>query len=180
MKVTETKTIKQLADEIGVSKQAVTYRLKQLEATKENGILATKENGILVVSLAGEKLIKSAFFENARQTFGDKIPPKYRQKEMDILAVLQDTITALQRQLSIKDGQLEEKDKQIDHLYSELQKEREHSRELADKIADLAHTAQQLHGMSEGNTALQLMSSDKKRPWWQFWGKDSTGTADEM
>lgn len=102
------KTIKQIADELGVSKQAVTYRIKQLEATKGNGVLAVKENGVLVVSLAAEKLIKSAFFENDRQTFGDKEPPKYRQKETDILAVLQTTINTLQEQLAVKDKQIAE------------------------------------------------------------------------
>jgi transcriptional antiterminator len=102
------KTIKQIADELGVSKQAVTYRIKQLEATKGNGILAVKENGILVVSLAAEKLIKSAFSENDRQTFGDKAPPNNRQKETDILAVLQTTIDTLQGQLAIKDRQIDE------------------------------------------------------------------------
>lgn len=110
------KTIKQIADEIGVSKQAVSYRLKQLEATKENGILAVKENGILVVSLAGETLLKSAFLESDRQNFGDKQPPNNHQNEQGFLAVLQTTISVLQSQLESKDIQLAEKDKQIAEL----------------------------------------------------------------
>lgn len=59
------KTIKQIADELGVSKQAISYRLKQLE----------KENDILVVSLVGETLIKSAFLENDRQKESIDLPP---------------------------------------------------------------------------------------------------------
>ncbi len=97
------KTIKQLADEIGVSKQAVTYRLHQLEATKEYGILAVKEDGVLSVSLAGERLIKSAFSENDRQTFGNKQPPKDRQTDTELLSVLKATIDALNAQLAVKD-----------------------------------------------------------------------------
>jgi DNA-binding MarR family transcriptional regulator len=146
------KTIRQIADELGVSKQAVSYRLKQLEATKENGVLATKENGVLVVSLAGETLIKSTFNENNRQSFGDKQPPKDRQKENDILAVLQSTITVLQGQIEVKDTQLSEKDKQL----------AEKDRQLSDITSALvaaqqtAATAQALHA---GTLQQQLIGS---------------------
>ena len=114
------KTIKQIADEIGVSKQAISYRLKQLEKEndrqKNRQILAVKENGVLVVSLVGETLIKSAFSENDRQKENDDLPPNNRQKDEDILAVLKATIDTLQKQLEIKDQQLQIKDKQIDEL----------------------------------------------------------------
>jgi HPt (histidine-containing phosphotransfer) domain-containing protein len=135
------KTIKQIADEIGVSKQAVSYRLKQLEATKENGVLSTKENGVLVVSLAGETLIKSAFSENNRQTFGDKQPPNNRQREDGVLAALQTTITVLQKQLETKDNQLAEKDKQIIELISTNKAQAQSIN--ADRHAELAGTLQQ-------------------------------------
>ncbi len=109
------KTIKQIADELGVSKQAITYRLKQLEATKENGVLATKENGILVVSLVGETLIKSAFSENNRQTFVDKEPPKDHQTfDSEIIDMLRETNETLRNQLKIKDTQIAEMQKLLD------------------------------------------------------------------
>lgn len=130
------KTIKQIADEIGVSKQAVSYRLKQLESTKENGVLATKENGVLVVSLVGETLIKSAFEEKDRQNFGDKQPPKHHQKETDILAVLQSTIDTLQIQLKVKDKQIEELTATVKAQAQSINADR-HS-ELAGKLQEQA------------------------------------------
>jgi len=134
------KTIKQIADELGVTKQAVSYRLKQLEATKENGVLAVKENGVLVVSLVGETLIKSAFLENNHQSFDDKQPPKDHQREQDILAVLQLTITTLQNQLEAKDKQIAEKDTQIANLTEALKTQAQSIN--ADRHADLADKLQ--------------------------------------
>ena len=105
------KTIKQIADEIGVSKQAVAYQLRKLEATKLNGVLAVKLNGVLVVSLAGETLIKQALVKNDRQNFGAKEPPKLNTSfntsfDSEIIRMLQDNITLLQEQLKVKDEQL--------------------------------------------------------------------------
>ena len=102
------KTIKQIADEIGVSKQAVTYRLKQLQTAKGNEVLSVKKDGVLVVSLAVETLIKQAFVKNATKTFGGKEPPNDHQKNFEILSVLQATIDTLQKQLEVKDYQIAE------------------------------------------------------------------------
>lgn len=154
------KTIKQIAAELGVSKQAVVYRLKKLEATTGHGILAVKENGVLVVSLAAETLIKSAFTENDHQKESPKEAPKNRTTDSDLLAVLQQTIDTLQRQLDTKD-------RQIEALQSALNDERLHSKEQADKMAVLADTAQRLHA----GTIKQLGEgggiSEEKTSWWR-------------
>lgn len=134
---TKGKTIKEIADELGVSKQAVSYRLKQIQTAKKDAFLATKENGILVVSLAAEKLIREAFAESDRQKDRQKEPPKDRQKDEAFLAVLETTIDTLK-------GQLEEKDKQIEQMQQQLAEERRHSREQAEKLAVLADQAQRL------------------------------------
>lgn len=129
------KTIKQLADELGVSKQAVMYRIKKIEATKENGCLSTKENGVLVVSLAVESLVKEAFNGNDRQTFGDKQPTKENGVfGGEIIRILQDTITVLQGQLTIKDKQIEELTATVKNLSQSINADR-HS-ELANKLID--------------------------------------------
>lgn len=138
---TKGKTIKEIADELGVSKQAVSYRLKQLQTAKKDTLLAVKENGVLVVSLAAEKMIIEAFSNDDRQKDHQKDrqkePPKDRQKEGAFLAVMEGTIKTLQDQLEIKDRQIEEMQKQ-------LAEERRHSREQAEKLAVLADQAQRL------------------------------------
>lgn len=148
---TKGKTIKEIADELGVSKQAVSYRLKQIQTAKKDTFLATKENGVLVVSLAAEKLIVEAFAESDRQKDHQKERPKDRQKDEAFLAVLEATIDTLKGQLEAKDKQIEMKDSQIEEmqqqaarLHEELAEERRHSREQAEKLAVLADQAQRL------------------------------------
>lgn len=141
---TKGKTIKEIADELGVSKQAVSYRLKQIQTAKKDTFLATKENGVLVVSLAAEKLIAEAFAESDRQKDRQKEPPKDRQKDEAFLAVLEATIDTLKGQLEAKDKQIEEMQQQAARLHEELAEERRHSREQAEKLAVLADQAQRL------------------------------------
>jgi len=154
------KTIKQVADDIGISKQVV-YRY-----IKRSGIDVDQKSGVIYLSDTQEFLVKKALCKDEPH----QISASDAHHDVHQNDALDAVIDALNEQLKQKDLQLSEKDKQLQHLFSELEKEREHSRELTDKIADLARTAQQLHGISEGNAALQLMSSDKKR-WWQFWKK---------
>lgn len=151
------KTIKQIADEIGVSKQAISYRLKQLEKEndrqKNRQILAVKENGILVVSLVGETLIKSAFSENDRQKENTDLPPNNRQKDEDILAVLKATIDTLQKQLEIKDKQIEELIATNKAQAQSINADR-HT-ELADRMLEAQEP--------------KLLEEQKPKKRWQFW-----------
>ena len=151
------KTIKQIADEIGVSKQAISYRLKQLEKEndrqKNRQNLAVKENGVLVVSLVGETLIKSAFSENDRQKENDDLPPNNRQKDEDILAVLKATIDTLQKQLEIKDKQIEELIATNKAQAQSINADR-HT-ELADRMLEAQEP--------------KLLEEQKPKKRWQFW-----------
>ncbi|MEM1486445.1 hypothetical protein V6615_16525 (plasmid) [Oscillospiraceae bacterium PP1C4] len=154
------KTIKEIADFLSIDKQKVYRYIRKYHIND-----VYQENGVIYLDDAQETLVKKALCnDEPHQGSASEAHHEAHQS-----ASLDTVIDALQEQLKQKDLQLSEKDKQIDRLFSELEKEREHSRELTDKIADLAHTAQQLHGISEGNNALQLMSSDKKRSWWKFW-----------
>lgn len=61
------KTIRQIADEIGVSKQAVFKKIKREPlSTSLQGLTATVD-GRLMVEVDGEKLIKQAFSKLHRQ-----------------------------------------------------------------------------------------------------------------
>jgi hypothetical protein len=55
------KTIKQIAEELGVSKQAIFYRISKPPLSNALQGLVSKENGILTVKFDGEMLIKQAF-----------------------------------------------------------------------------------------------------------------------
>lgn len=127
------KTIKQIADEIGVSKQAVFKKIKSEPLSTGLQEFMSTVDGKLMVSVDGETIIKRAFAEKKRQP----IPSIVSVNQNSMLTVLKETIDTLQ-------GQLEVKDKRIDELTAELAKEREHSREREQEIAVLADQAQKL------------------------------------
>ena len=106
------KTIKQIADEIGVSKQAVFYRMKRPPLSNELHSLVHNDGSTLMVMPDGEAMIKQAFVDNAVKNNTDKKTAKKKEDEVvfdgDILRLLQDNITLLQEQLSVKDHQIEE------------------------------------------------------------------------
>ncbi|MCL2252873.1 MAG: hypothetical protein FWC09_00335 [Lachnospiraceae bacterium] len=97
------KTIRQIAKEIGVSKQAVFYKISKPPLLLALQPLVSKENGILTVSLDGEKLIKQAF-NDSRSNF----KPSKENASLDgnLIEILRTTINTLSEQLSQKDSQI--------------------------------------------------------------------------
>ena len=131
------KTIRQIADEIGVSKQAVFKKIKREPlSTSLQGFTATVD-GRLMVSVDGEKLIKQAFSGGKVSTTDNQLPPT----ESDEKTVEVDGQNAWYEILKME---LQAKNEQIAALQAELSKERQHSREQAEKIAVLADQAQKL------------------------------------
>ena len=107
------KTIKQIADELGVSKQAVHYRLRKIGASKENGLLTSNETGLLTLSLTAETLVKKEFQGKERQTFDVKEASNNSQKETAFIQSLKSENEFLREQLRTKDEQLERLDKRL-------------------------------------------------------------------
>ena len=105
------KTIRQIADEIGVSKQAVYKRYKGKLHTVCAPYTHT-EQGVLYLSEQAETLIKQDFLKDdrsngARTERSIGAVPEQSQ-EAGVVAVLQATIDTLQGQLEVKDRQIEE------------------------------------------------------------------------
>lgn len=97
------KTLKEIADEIGVSKQAVYKRYKGKLHTV-CAPYAHTERGVLYLSEQAESLIKQDFLKTERSNGAHT-----EQQENDgIIAVLQTTVDTLQGQLLVKDRQIEE------------------------------------------------------------------------
>lgn len=131
------KTIKEIADEIGVSKQAIFKRIKREPlSTSLQGLMVTVD-GRLMVSVDGEKLIKQAFSGGEASTTDNQLPStKSDEKPTEV-----DGQNAFYEILKME---LQAKNEQIAALQAELSKERQHSREQAEKIAVLADQAQKL------------------------------------
>lgn len=105
------KTIKQIADEIGVTKQAVYKRYKGKLYTVCAPYTHT-ERGTLYLLEQAETIIKKDFLKNDHSNKVDTECSSgvqmERQEESGIIAVLQTSINALQEQLCMKDRQIEQ------------------------------------------------------------------------
>ena len=154
------KTIRQIADEIGVSKQAVYKRYKGKLHTV-CAPYAHTEQGVLYLSEQAETLIKQDFLKDDRSNGAHTersigaVPE--RSQEAGVVAVLQATIDMLQGQLAVKDRQIEELNARLAEVSSAL---------LA--AQQTAATAQALHAgtikqqLSDGSGADQ---EERKQSW---------------
>lgn len=146
------KTIRQIADEIGVSKQAVFKKIKREPlSTSLQGLTATVD---------GEKLIKQAFSEIAPSTTDNQLTgavdglvdapsTKNAEKtaEVDgVISVLQATIDTLQGQLEVKDRQIEQQAQTITRL--------------TDALAAAQQTAAAAQALHAGTIQQQLITGE--------------------
>lgn len=164
------KTIKEIAEEIGVSKQAVFKKIKQVPLSTEIEKFISTVDGKKLVSVDGEILIKQAFQRKQKRkqktvdvnvdakddgkkfTVGDMvdgIPSKSQEQENTLAAAFQTAIDALTRQLEEKDRQLAEKDKLLEWQTKTIE-------ELATSLAVAQHTAQAAQALHAGTIQRQI------------------------
>ena len=140
------KTIKQIADELGVSKTAVRKKIENLGLSEK---VQTNGNRI-EVDERQERLIKLAFSQKeTKTTNANEVSEK-----SETLRLLSSMVSTLQEQL-------QEKDRQIERLQTEL--------ENAQKSVN---QAQQLHAMTEQKLLLiedRQEQEEQPKKWWQFW-----------
>lgn len=144
------KTIKQIADEIGVSKTAVRKQIENLglrSSLRKNGNqFAIGENE--------ETLILQAFSEKTQTKNANQSQTKTQtanHEVSDLVSVLQSTIDTLQGQLLIKDKQIED---------------------LSEALKSAQQTAAAAQALHAGTMQQQLLESDatgekKKRGWFK-------------
>ena len=152
------KTIRQIADEIGVSKQAVFKKIKREPlSTSLQGLTATVD-GRLMVEVDGEKLIKQAFYENTPSTKNEE-----KTVAVDgVISVLQATIDTLQGQLEVKDRQIEQQAQTITRLTDALAAAQQ---TVAAAQALHAGTIQQQLITGEAGADQQGQEPEQKRGW---------------
>lgn len=138
------KTIREIAAEIGVSKQAIFKRIKKEPlSTSLRGLMSTVD-GRLVVSVDGEKLIKSAFLPDEPST----VDGGCRQPVDSVVDGLVDT----------QNDEIVFLRTQVERLQIELEKEREHNREKDKQLLDT------LNKLAESQAALSAgQAADKQK-----------------
>ena len=155
------KTIRQIADELGVSKQTVYKRFKgKLYAICAP--YAHMEHGVLYLEEQGEALIKQDFLQKKRSNRAyvqhSSKSALEQSQQSDLITVLQATINTLQGQLEAKDHQIEQQAQTITCLTDALV-----------ATQQTAATAQALHA---GTMQQQFLSGEdridrkgQKRSW---------------
>ncbi|WP_289307329.1 hypothetical protein [uncultured Phocaeicola sp.] len=171
------KTIKEIAEEIGVSKQAVFKKIKQVPLSTEIEKFISTVDGKKLVSVDGENLIKQAFQRkqktanvnvdakddgkmftvggNAGNTV-DGIPYASQERENTLVATFQTAIDALTSQLEAKDQQLAAKDRQLEEKDKQLERQTKTIEELATSLAVAQHTAQAAQALHAGTIQRQI------------------------
>ena len=175
------KTIKEIADELGVSKTAVSKQIANLglrSSLRKNGNQFAIEN-------QQEKLIKMAFLKNKQrekvnensvsdeqsQTKSQTANANQSQTENHEVCVLQTTVDTLQEQLSVKDQQIRELNARLAECSAALLAAQETARAAQ---ALHAGTIQQQLSNGEDHAAasvLEKQTAPNKQRWFSrfFW-----------
>lgn len=140
------KTIREIADEIGVSKQAVFKKIKREPLSTSLQGLTSTVDGRLTVSVDGEKLIKQAFSQEKPSTNHQPVDGVVDGQVDGLIAVLQATIDTLQGQLEVKDRQIEQQTQTITRL--------------SDALVAAQQTAAAAQALHAGTMHQQLLSGE--------------------
>lgn len=188
------RTIKELADEFNVSKQAVRKRLT--EEFRANHVETVTSNGVktLVVTYTGYMLLKQ-HFTTSNATGNDKATDTSNPTTGDLSVV-----KILEQQLFVKDKQLENKDSQISQMQNLLDQQQrlalqdkqlleEYKAEIKDLKAlkmpsqetefkhldnqykdEVNALKKQMEGLQEQlKEKDQELAQEKSKKWYQFW-----------
>ncbi len=183
------KTIKELADEFNVSKQAVRKRLT--EEFRANHVETITSNGVktLVVTYTGYMLLKQ-HFTTSNATGNDKVTDTSNPTTGDLSVV-----KILEQQLFVKDKQLENKDSQISQMQNLLDQQQrlalqdkkllEEYKSENDRLKVLKMPSQEtkeiqpqeeLETLKEQTRALndkikgqEELNNKSSKKWYQFW-----------
>ena len=165
------KTIRQIADEIGVSKKAVNKQIANLGL--RSGL--RKNGNQFAIDEHQEALIKQAFSEKSQTEIENQSQTKTQTENHevgDLVCVLQATIDTLQGQLEVKDRQIEQQAQTITRLTDALA-----AAQQTAVAAQALHagTIQQQLVAGEGEELQQERETVPRRSWWKrlFEGKDS-------
>ncbi|QAR39530.1 helix-turn-helix domain-containing protein [Lactiplantibacillus plantarum] len=158
------KTIRELADEFGVSKQAIR---KKLDANfRANYVQTVTRNGVqtLIVVNSGYLLLKQHFIGGNKQ----------KQEGMTFTSNTgnknQDTIELLKQQLAIKDSQIKEKDEQLKSMQKLLDQSQQLQLLAENKLKEVKALSTKHNEHDNRNSNKNKINLNPKHTaWWHFW-----------
>ncbi|MCG0586752.1 replication protein RepB [Lactiplantibacillus plantarum] len=172
------KTIRELADELKVSKQTIQYHYQRLPTKNQQ----KDSQGTNMISPTAERIIRDKVAKPLvakNQQTGSKKATKTSKENNELIATLRGEVADLKsqrdQQLVTKDQQISSKDRQIDHLTKLVDQQQRLA--LQDKKLLEEYKAE-----NDNLKALNMPSQDTKevqneveetteplRKWWQIW-----------
>lgn len=155
------KTIKQIADELGVDKQKVYRYIKKnhiKEVYQECISEALQKNGVKYYDEVAESLIKQGFSDN---TISNEVHQEVHQKHINdtVIDTLLEQIEILQKELDAKNEQLSDTLKALNQA--------QHLQAVAESKFKLLEEKQEEEKVVE--PAQESEPEQEKKKWWKFW-----------
>ncbi|MBU7540777.1 DUF536 domain-containing protein [Levilactobacillus brevis] len=169
------KTIRELANELKVSKQTIQYRYQRLPTKNRQ----KDRQGTNMISLTAERIIRDKVAKplvaNNQQT-GSKKETKTSEENNELIATLRREVADLKSQ---RDKQLAAKDQQIEHLTKLIDQQQqlqlttvEENRELKahiQKTSDLLETSGTFQKQQNNTSEEDVYRNRSDKKWWHFW-----------
>ncbi|EGP5130023.1 DUF536 domain-containing protein [Enterococcus faecium] len=171
------KTIKDLAEELGVSKTAINKKVSD----ENRKLWFSKTGNKFMINEAGQKAIKSMFFnenENSNQQLVGEKTKNENHKNANQVPELK-VLSLLEQQLNQKDMQLQVKDEQLKQMQKLLNQQQQLTLQANQQIEKLQEQLQLTYTEESPENESTVFSEDKeplndtpptsKRKWWQIW-----------
>lgn len=172
------KTIRELADELKVSKQTIQYHYQRLPTKNQQ----KDSQGTNMISLTAERIIRDKVAKPLvakDQQIGSK-------KDNDLIATLRKEVADLKsqrdKQLATKDQQISSKDRQIDHLTKLIDQQQQlqlatvaEDRHLKERLRKLDGPVEDFESIEKSQVAKtdgakkQAAKNITNKKWWHFW-----------
>lgn len=175
------KTIRELADELKVSKQTIQYHYQKLPAKNRQ----KDSQGTNMISLTAERIIRDKVAKPLvakNQQIGSRKVPKTSKENNELITTLRREVEDLKfqrdKQLATKDQQISTKDRQIDQLTKLIDQQQQLQLTTVAENKKLKDHIQKLSGPLEtSKSARNQQENDKKEDihkkfnesWWHFW-----------
>ena len=169
------KTIRELADELKVSKQTIQYHYQRLPTKNQQ----KDSQGINMISLTAEKIIRGKVAKS-QQTCNKKAT-KTSKENNELVATLIREVADLKsqrdKQLATKDQQISSKDRQIDHLTKLIDQQQQlqlatvtENRHLKERLRKLGGSIEDSESIEKNQVAkIQATENITNKKWWHFW-----------
>ncbi|KGO32600.1 DUF536 domain-containing protein (plasmid) [Oenococcus alcoholitolerans] len=160
-----TKTIKELAEELKVSKQTIQYHYQRLPAKNRQ----KDDHGINVINAVAERLIKSKVTKPLlakKQQIPSKEATNTNKDQHNLVVILTAELDDLKnqrdKQLASKDQQISNKDRQIDHLTKLIDQQQQLQLATVNENRELKEKVESLNKFIESSNSTQKRQAAKK------------------